>query len=452
MITDYVLTSAKAYIKQDIVNCSIAIEEGKIFKIGTETNMPNADHKIDLHNQLVLPGVIDPHVHLRDEELAYKETFVTGTAAAAVGGVTTVLDMPNNMPVTMSAATLQNRMQFATKRIFVNVGFYSEFPTNTVEIKKIAKTGAIGFKLFLAEKIGGLNPDDDQALKEAFTAAADQNIPVAVHAEDHQMLKKEIEKLRLSKRSDITAFLKAHDERIESTAINRVLKIATQIEKMRLHFCHLSTQAGLEEITKAKKAGNIVTCEVTPHNLLLTKDNYEQLSMRALTMPPLRNKKNVDALWKGIAEKSIDCIGSDHAPHTAEEKESRNVWEVKAGVPGLETTLPLMLSLVHRRQLSLTQAVELLSERPAQIFSLTDRGILEQGKNADLVIVNFNEKFKIDASKFQSKAKYSPFNGWEVQGKPIMTFVNGQIVMEDQHVTDRFGSIIARGSENEIYP
>jgi len=448
LIVDTVLTKTKAYIGQDIIECSIAFEEGKIFKIGNETNMPNADQKIDIQGQLVLPGVIDPHVHLRDEERAYKETFSTGTAAAAAGGVTTVLDMPNNAPTTMSRQTLQNRMRLATNHIFVNVGFYSEFPTNIKEIENIAKAGAVGFKLFLAEQIGGVNIDDDNALKEAFKEASIQNVPVAVHAEDHHMLKKEVDKLKLAKRDDINAFLKAHDESIESTAINRVLKIAAHIEKMRLHFCHLSTQSGVEAINEAKKNGKIVSCEVTPHNLLLSKEDYEYLGVKALTMPPLRTKDNVNALWSGIVDNIVDCIGSDHAPHTIDEKEIDDVWSAKPGIPGLETTLPLILTQVHRRLLSLPQAVRILSEYPAQIFGLKDRGILEQGKNADLVIVNFKEKYKIDASKFQSKAKFSPFNGWEVQGKPLRTFVNGQVTMEDNQVTGRKGKIIiARGGQ-----
>ena len=251
---DIILTNAKAYVNEDIIECSIAIEAGKIFKIGNETNMPNFDQKIDLHGKLVLPGLIDPHVHLRDEEKAYKETFATGTAAAVVGGVTTVLDMPNNTPVTMNTASLQNRMQKAKKRIYANVGFYSEFPTCLNEIKNIFDTGAVGFKLFLGEKVGGLNIDDDQTLEEAFKIIAELDLPVAVHGEDHQMLKKNIEKLKRTKREDINAFLKAHDEFVESVAINRMLKINSQIEKMRLHFCHLSTELGLNAIVEAKKS------------------------------------------------------------------------------------------------------------------------------------------------------------------------------------------------------
>lgn len=439
MIVDFVLSNAKAYLKQDIVDCSIAVDEGKIFKIGKETNMPKADEKMDLHNLLVLPGVVDSHVHLRDEEKAYKETFFTGTAAAAAGGVTTVLDMPNNTPVTMSAQTLRNRMQIAKRSVLVNVGFYSEFPTNLAEMKKIAAEGAVGFKLFMGEQVGGLNIDDDEALEEALKKTGEVNVPVAVHAEDHQLLKEVKEKLKLAKRHDIAAFLKAHSERVEFAAIKRLLDINAPVGN-RIHVCHLSTEKGLNAVAEEKKADQKVTCEVTPHHILLTKDIYENLDTKTVTLPPLRSRENVEALWRGITDGTVDSIGSDHAPHSLEDKDADSIWDVKAGVPGLETTLPLMLTMVHKNRLSLNRAVQLLAEKPAEIFSLSDRGCLEQGKNADFVVVDFNQRFKIDASKFQSKAKFSPFNNWEVQGKPVKTFVNGQLVMDEQDIVTKPGS------------
>ena len=200
MIVDSVLANAKAYLNGQIIDCSLAIEEGKIFKIGKETQMPNADQKTNLKNLLVLPGLIDEHVHLRDEGKAYKEDFQTGTAAAAAGGFTTVLDMPNNEPVTMSMETLRNRMRIAERKVLVNVGFYSEFPKKLAEAKDIVSEGAIGFKLFMGCQIGGLNVDDDQALQDAFKEVAELNVPVAVHAEDKALLVANEEKLKQAKK------------------------------------------------------------------------------------------------------------------------------------------------------------------------------------------------------------------------------------------------------------
>mgnify|MGYP006270774125 CR=1 FL=1 len=164
MITDIILGNTKAYINKEIVDCSLAIDNGKIFKIGKEANMPKAQKKTDLKNLLVLPGLIDAHVHLRGQGKAYKEDFYSGTAAAAAGGITTVLDMPNNEPVTMNAEALKNRIRIAKRKILVNVGFYSEFPRNMKEIEDVVEEGAVAFKLFMTEQVGGLNIDEDSAL------------------------------------------------------------------------------------------------------------------------------------------------------------------------------------------------------------------------------------------------------------------------------------------------
>ena len=439
LIVDSVLTNTKAYLDREIVDCSIAIENGKIFKIGKETQMPKGDEKVNLRNLLVLPGLIDVHVHLRDEGKAYKEDFYSGTAAAAAGGITTVLDMPNNAPVTMSAETLKNRMRIAERKVLVNVGFYSEFPNDLDEVKDIVAQGAIAFKLFMACQIGGLNIDDDQALQEALRKVGELDVPVAVHAEDKATLMVTEEEMKKTKRHDVGAFLKVHSERVELKAIERLLKISAQVN-MRLHFCHMTIEEGLNAVIKAKNSGRTVTCEVTPNHLLLSNTDFERYGSLIIMMPPLRSKSHIEALWKGISNGWIDVIGSDHAPHALKEKSASSIWDVKVGVPGLETTLPLMLTMVRKNRLSLAHLVQLLSEKPAEIFNLKDRGRLEQGKKADLVAIDFNRKFTIDASKFHSKAKYSPYDGWEVQGRPVKTFVNGLLIMDEQEIVAKAGS------------
>lgn len=440
MIVDSLLTNAKAYLNKQIVDCNIAIEKGAIFKIGKQAHMPKADETTNLKKLLVLPGLIDVHVHLRDEGKAYKEDFYTGTAAAAAGGVTTVLDMPNNAPVTMSTETLKNRKQTAKRKTLVNVGFYSEFPNNLEETANIVNEGAVAFKLFMACQIGGLNIDSDQALREAFNKVCELKVPVAVHAEDKATLTKAEEKLKKANRHDAAAFLKAHSEGVELKAIKRLLRLIAQNNCMHLHFCHLTTRNGLDAIVEAKKAGRTVTCEVTPNHLLLSSADFERCSSLLAIMPPLRSSSHIESLWRGIADGGVDIISSDHAPHALQEKVAGSIWDVKVGVPGLETTLPLMLTMVRRKCLPLEDLVGLLSEKPAEIFHLKDRGRLAQGKKADLVAVDFNQKFKIDASKFHSKAKYSPYNGWEVQGRPVKTFVNGLLVMDEQEIVAKAGS------------
>jgi dihydroorotase (multifunctional complex type) len=447
VIVDSVLTNAKAYLNEQIVDCSIAIEEGKFFKIGRETQMPTADQKIDLKNLLVLPGLIDEHVHLRDEGRAYKEDFTSGTAAAAAGGFTTVLDMPNNQPVTMDAETLRNRMEIAQRKVLVHVGFYSEFPKKLAEVQDIVSEGAVGFKLFMGYQIGGLNIDKDEDLEDGFKEVAESNVPLAVHAEDKALLAANEEKLKQAKKSSTAAFQQAHSVTIELEAIERLLRISAPTA-VRLHFCHVSTEEGLNAIIDAKKAGRKITCEVTPNHLLLSTADLERCRQMLIMAPPLRSKNHVEALWKGLEQGWVDALGSDHAPHALSEKSASSVWEVKVGVPGLETTLPLVLTLVKKNRLFLTQAVQLLAQKPSEIYGLNECGSLGQGKNADLTVVDFNHKFKIDASKFKSKAKYSPYDGWEVQGKPAKTFVNGLLVFDEGEIVAKAGSgsIVRRGN------
>jgi len=439
LIADSVLINAKAYFKQEIVDCSIAINEGKILKIGKQVNMPKADVRTDLKGQLVLPGLIDVHVHLRDGGKSRKEDFYSGTSAAAAGGFTTVIDMPNNEPVTMSPRTLHDRMEIAERKVLVNAGFRSEFPSNPKDIGPIVKEGALGFKLFMAEQIGGLDLDSDEAITDAFKSVAKLGASVAVHAEDRDTLKHAEDAFKKERRNDVPAFLKAHSEIVELKAVQRVLNIVRN-SGVQLHFCHVTTKEALVTIVEGKKSGLTVSCETTPHNLLLSSDDLRRIGMLCLTMPPVRDKPNIEALWDGLQGGSIDMIASDHAPHVLKEKEAESVWDVKVGIPGLETTLPLLLTEVNRGRLAIGDVVRLMAEKPAQIFKLKGKGLLKEGNDADLTVVDLYRKHKIDSSRFLSKAKYSPFDGREVEGKPIQTYVNGQLIMDAGEITAKPGS------------
>lgn len=441
MILDLVLKNLKAYLDGAVKECCIAVEDGVIYKVGKETKMPKADTVLSLDGLLVLPGLIDVHVHLRDEGKAYKEDFYTGTSSAAAGGFTTVLDMPNNAPVTMSVETLKRRIETAKPKILVNVGFYSEFPPKISDIDAIIGEGAVAFKLYLGEQIGGLNIDDDNALIEAFKTVASK-VPIAVHAEDRGALKRAEEELKQKGCNNIEAFLEAHSEEAEAKAVKRIVKI-TEKTKAKVHFCHISTEQGLETVYKAKKAGLPITCEVTPHHLFLSADDLKRIGTTALTAPPLRAKSHVDSLWKGLKLGMVDVVGSDHAPHTFAEKNAETVWDVKVGIPGLETSLPLMLTAVNAGKLGLADVVRLMAENPARIFKLEGRGTIKEFCKADLVAVDLKREHCIDASRFHSKAKFSPFHGKRVKGKPIKTFVGGRLVMDE-------GEIVAEAGCGEI--
>lgn len=439
MTADLVLTNAKAYLNDEIADCSLAIDEGKILKIGKETNMPKSEAQRDLGNLLVLPGLIDAHVHLRDEGKAYEEDFRSGTAAAAAGGFTTVLDMPNNDPVTMSVETLRRRMSIAENRILVDIGFYSEFPNDLDEMGRIAEEGAIAFKLYMTEQVGGLNVNDDTALSKAFELIKKLKTTVAVHAEDKESLDSAVKELKRAGRDDMEAYLEAHSESVELQAVKRVLAIA-KTTRAHVHFCHVSTSQGLKAVCTGKESVAQVTCETTPHNLWLSVADLRRIGTLAVTMPPFRTKRHMVALWDGVKNGCIDILASDHAPHCLKEKKAKAIWNVKAGVPGLETTLPLLLTEVKKRRLSIGDVVRLICEGPSEIFKLKGKGRLKEGNDADLTVVDLRRKYKIDASKFLSKAKYSPFDRWQVEGKPVQTFVKGQLIMDEGEIVSRAGS------------
>ena len=439
MIVDTVLHNGKIFFNGRFVKAGIAINEEKIFRIAKTPNLPQASKRINLDGRMVVPGLIDVHVHLRDEGKAYKEDFYSGTMAAAAGGVTTVLDMPNNEPVTMSAFALKERMRLTRGQIFVNVGFYSAFPQSLSEIPSIIKEGAVGFKLFLNTQIGGIDIGSDEALFKAFQVLSRTGVVVAVHAEDRDLI--EEGKLQMKNRRDFQAFLGVYSSKAEEKAVKRVVKLAEQTEA-HVHFCHISSEKGLKAVRQAKERGLLVTCEATPHHLLLTEKDLEKYKGLAVTTPSLKTRHDVEALWQGLKAGWIDILASDHAPHAIREK-TTSIWDVKPGISGVETLLPLMLNEVYHGRLTMRELVQMTSENPAKIFRLKLRGLLKEGFYADLTVIDPYEKHCIDASKFHSKAKYSPFDGWKIQGKPVKTFVNGELVMES-------GEIVTKPSKGKI--
>jgi len=435
---DLALINAMLCTPSGIVEAGLAIDDEKIVKTAKDVNLPSASEKMDLKGRLVLPGLIDVHVHLRDQELGYKEDFFSGTAAAANGGVTFAIDMPNNKPVTMSLASLKERMGIAREKTIVNLAFYSAFPNQIEEIHRIVRDGgAIAFKLFMSQRIGGIDAQDRETLAKALKETAEAGVPVAIHAEDSRLL--EEKRMEYGKSENLRAYLKVHSPEAEAQAVKYALQM-TRMTGAQIHFCHVSSAEGVNLISEAKKAGLPVTCEVTPHHLLISAENLRRTGPVALADPPARSQRHIDELWSSLIAGTIDAFASDHAPHTIEEKTEKSVWQVKTGIPGLETTLPLLLTQVNEGRLDLSTLTRMTSANPSRIFGLKGRGELNEGKYADLVVVDMKEEYKIDSSRFYSKAKYSPFDGCKVRGKPVKTFVNGHLVMDDGEILTKAGS------------
>ena len=416
------LVSSSKIEKKDLL-----IEKGKIALIGNIDDL-NYDLVIDAKNKHVLPGVIDPQVHFRDPGLTHKEDLETGSFAAAAGGVTTFFEMPNTKPATTTLEKLKLKYEDAAQKSIVNFSFFLGATTDNInEIKKL--DDSCGLKIFMGSSTGDLLVDNDKALEEIFSNC---NKIIAVHAEDEKTL---IESEKYIVGSDFTNHTKARPVLAAVKATQKAIKYALKYKK-RLHVLHLSTAEEVEIIRKYKSTG-LISCETTPQHLLMqAPDIYKNIGSYAQMNPPIRSRRHREELWKGLLDGTISCIATDHAPHTIQEKELP-FGQAPSGMPGVETSLTLMLNEVHKNKISLQQVVKLMSENPAKLYKLKNKGFLNKGFDADITIVDMNLTKKILNENIKSKCGWTAFNGYETTGWPITTIVNGNIVFNnDKLITD----------------
>lgn len=342
---------------------------------------------------MILPGLIDIHVHLRDPGETHKEDFYTGTCAALAGGVTAVFDMPNNSNPIFSQKALYEKIHIAKGKAVCDWGLY--FGTdgkNTQEFEQIFDK-VVGLKVYLTESTGKYFIEDPHLLDTVFAAWPNRK-PIVVHAEREK--------------------------------VDQALDLGEK-HKQRVHITHVAHQEMLEKIIDARKSGLDVTCDVTPHHLFLTREYVEKNSGLGRVKPALASQKDVDFLWDHIAD--IDCIATDHAPHTKEEKLSESP---PSGFPGLETMLPLLLTAVREGRLSLDDVIRLTNTNPQKIFGIS------QGKDT-YIEVDADEKDTIENADLKTKCGWSPFSGWEVQGRVKNVFIRGQKVFSEGKVLGKSG-------------
>ena len=361
---------------------NVFIDKGKIQQITPQR--PNADQEINAKGKIVLPGLIDCHVHCREPGLTHKEDFYTASMAAAAGGVTTFFDMPNTHPPTFDIEDLEAKREMAKKSL-VNYGFYFGASSNNIEqIKKARNIAAV--KIYMNETTGNLLLENDTIIEEIFKHAP----RIAVHAEGEQ--------------------------------VRKAIHLAKKYKKF-LYLCHISSKDEIALIKKEKTEN--IFCEVAPHHLFLTDSDHKKMKGLAYMKPVLKSKKDQNALWKGIEDNTVDTIGTDHAPHTLMEKKSNSP---PAGVPGLETMLPLLLNAVNEKKLTLQKLSELTAANPARIFGIKNKGIIKEGYDADVVVVDLNKEYKISNDALFTKCKWSPFHGKKVKGAVDFTIVNGNLI------------------------
>jgi dihydroorotase len=413
---------------------SILIEKGRIVRVARRIN-DDAAETINGSGLKALPGLIDVHVHLRDMGLAYKEDFATGTAAAAAGGFTTVIDMPNTVPPTDSASRLIEKQKVAAQKIYVNVGFHAAAVSDSHEIDALAAAGAFSLKLYLPKPIAPFDVENDQVIEKMMRAAARVNTPVTVHAEDLSTTE------NTSLEDGFEELAEARSPISETRAVDRLLGIQKNA-RCNVHYCHLTLRSSLAKVSLSGRS----TSEVTPHHLLLSKKLLSVLGWKAWMVPPLRSEETRRSLLRSTVTGLASVIASDHAPHTITEKD-QSASKSPPGVPGLETTFPLMLTMVNRQQMSLSVLMKLLCQNPARIFGLKSKAQLRKGADGDLVLVDMEKESRIDSSKFFSKAKFSPFDGFKTKGAVHTTIAGGRVVYRDGEIVARegSGSVLHRG-------
>ncbi|MFH1850650.1 MAG: amidohydrolase family protein [archaeon] len=370
--------NGRVLIRGKLVDCNLLLEDGRIRQITKA--MPSSDEAINARGMVVMPGVIDPHVHFREPGFTWKEDFRSGSGAAAAGGVTTYLDMPNNDPPTTTARLLDEKRELAKKSV-VNYGFhFGATGDNAGEIRRAKNIASV--KVFMDISTGSMRIDSQSALKRVFAEKM-----VSVHAEGDNVKK------------------------------------AIGLARHKLYLCHLSSR---QEISFDKRSN--VYCEATPHHLFLTPRNDPFCLMK----PALKDTQDREALWGAVKGGFIDTIGSDHAPHTIEEKQSH---DPPYGVPGVETSLPLMLDAVNRRRLPLSRLVEMMCENPARIFGM-NKGRVAKGFDADLTIVDLKMEKKIRNDELRTKCGWSPFDGVQLKGWPAYTIVMGRVAFDGDIVNN----------------
>lgn len=405
----------------------MAVRSGKILAIGKSLSAAAAeDVELEAEGLVLLPGAIDPQVHFRDPGLTHKEDLHTASRACARGGVTSFLEMPNTKPLTTTQETLNAKLALAAEKSLVNYGFFmGATPQNLPDLREANPTP--GIKIFMGSMHGDLLVDVEEKLEPIF---AQGSRLIAVHAEDQGRIAQRRQDFldRFGDQLTVAQHSEIQDEQAALNATQLALKLSKKYQR-RLHILHLST--GIEAELLRQEKSDWVTAEVTPQHLLLNTLDYDRLNTLAQMNPPLRSPRNNDVLWQALLDGVIDFIATDHAPHTLGEK-SQPYPHSPSGMPGVETSLPLMLTQAKQGRCSLAQVARWMSTAVAEAYQIPNKGKLELGYDADLVLVDWEHYKTVQREDLQTKCGWSPFEGWSLTGWPVVTIVQGQIVYNDR--------------------
>jgi allantoinase len=455
---DLLIKSGTIVRSDSVFEAAIAIKDGKVAGILAGSLLPEAKQVIDAKGKVVMSGVIDPHNHMREPGITKREDWITGTMAAAAGGVTTVLEHPVSVPPTTTAKAFAGKREIAERKSLIDFGLYGGNGTTSIDrIGELVEAGAVAFKTFIwdypdrQDEFAGITCTDDDALLEIFESMAKTGLVQVLHAESKAIVEHYTKKLIAAGRRDPTVHEASRPVLSEVEAVSRTVLFAMETG-VRLNIPHLSSGSAAAVIKVAQDKGyRNITAETCPHYLLLTKERLAEIGPYGKVNPPLRSQEEQSLLWEYVLNGTVTTIGSDHGPHLSEHKERgwKDIFAAPAGSAAVETMLPAMLTAVSQGKLSLQMLTKVMSENVAKLYGLYPRkGVIQVGSDADLVIVDMAKEVTVDRHKAYTKDKESSrmFDGYHMVGLPVMTIVRGTVVMRDGQVVGEpgYGQFIAR--------
>lgn len=415
---DLLLKAGRVHLPSGPVETDIGVRDGRIVEIGAQGD---AGETIDCTGLDILPGVIDSQVHFREPGLEHKEDLESGSRAAVLGGVTAVFEMPNTKPNTDSAEAIADKLARARDRMWCDHAFYvGATAANAEHLGELERLpGTAGVKIFMGASTGDLLVSDDANLARVLASGSRR---VAIHAEDEARMQARLGERRAGDPSSHPVW---RDDESAMLATQRILRLA-RAARRRIHVLHVTTPAELELLGRNK---DVATCEVTPQHLTLAgEEAYPEIGTYAQMNPPIRSAAHREGLWHWLRQGVPDVLGSDHAPHTAEEK-AKPYPDSPSGMPGVQTILPLMLDHVAQGRLTLARLIDLMCAGPQRIFGIVGKGRIVPGYDADFTVVDLKRRWTIEESWLASRCGWSPFTGRALTGRPVGTIIRGRRVM-----------------------
>lgn len=457
MKTDLLLANATLVTDYCVFRGSLAVKDGKVWKVVEGGETIPAEEVLDLEGKLLMPGLIDSHTHFNEPGREEWEGYAAGSFAAAAGGITTALDMPiNATPPTSSTALLEAKREAVIGKSVIDYGHWGGLESNNLdELEGLHAAGVVAFKAFMCDSGIDFEMVDTLALYEGMERIARASNVLGVHAENESLTRGLGQRLRDAGCKDPRAWAASRPPVAELEAIERAILLATQTG-VHLHILHVTTPQGFDAIHQARAQGVRVTGETCPHYLVLDEEDSVRLGPVAKCSPPLRPRALVERLWQYVLTERVDVIASDHSPCPLEMKQKGidDIWQAWGGITGNQTMLPLLLTEgVHRRGLSLTLLVRMTSLEPARLYGLfPSKGHLWPGADADLVVVDLERKWTLSKDSLLSRHRHSPFEGMTFKGVVERTFVRGKTVYLDGAIVVQpgYGQLVRRGTSIEM--